>query len=122
MEVLLASIIFASVIGGLAAAWTFQERSIKKYRNRNAARMLIEQEMARLTAHTYSNLQDAARDTTLTLNREVDGVVTSKSFESKTEVIENADKTLKDITMTLTFTEQNEQKSMVLRTRVYRSE
>lgn len=114
--------IFATAIGGVAASWKYQERSIKKYRNRNAARMLAQQEMSRLTAHLYTNLEDAARSTTLTLNREVDGVVTPKQFQTTTTVVENADETLKDIAIEITYEEQNETKKFVVRTRMYRSE
>ena len=124
LEVLLASIIFATAIGGVAASWKYQERSIKKYRNRNAARMLAQQEMTRLTAHRYANLEDAKSlgNTTLVLNREIDGVTTPKEFFSQTTIVENADETLKDITVSLTYEEQNETRQFVLRTRVYRSE
>lgn len=122
LEVLLAAMIFATAIGGVAASWKYQERSIKKYRNRNAARMLAQQEMSRLTAHLYTNLNDASRDTTLTLNREVDGVVTPKEFHTNTTIVENADETLKDITIEVTYNEQNETKKFVVRTRRYRSE
>lgn len=114
--------IFATAIGGVAASWKYQERSIKKYRNRNAARMMAQQEMTRLTAHSYVNLEDAARSTTLTLNRELDGVVIPKDFVANTLIVENADGTLKDVTITLTYEEQNDNRQFVLRTRVYRSE
>jgi hypothetical protein len=114
--------IFATAIGGVAASWKYQERSIKKYRNRNAARMMAQQEMTRLTAHSYVNLEDAERDTTLVLNREIDGVTIPKEFFSDTTIVENADETLKDITVSLTYNEQNETKEFTLRTRVYRSE
>lgn len=95
---------------------------MKKYRNRNAARLMAEQELGRLTAHNYTNLEDAARDTTLTLNREVDGVVTPMSFDTVTNIKENKERTLKDVTITVGFSESNEEKSFTLRTRVYRSE
>ena len=116
--------IFATAIGGVAASWKYQERSIKKYRNRNAARMLAQQEMTRLTAHSYANLEDAKSlgDATLVLNREIDGVTIPKEFFSKTTIVENADETLKDITVSLTYKEQNETKQFVLRTRMYRGE
>ena len=86
------------------------------------ARMLAQQEMSRLTAPLYTNLEDAARSTTLTLNREVDGVVTPKQFQTTTTVAENADETLKDIAIEITYEEQNETKKFVVRTRMYRSE
>lgn len=114
--------IFAVVVGGVAASWQYQERSMRKYRNRNAARLLASQEMSRLTAHTYTNLEDASRNTTLTLNREVDGVVTPQEFTTTTTIVENADETLKDITVLISFVESNESKSFTLRTRVYRGE
>lgn len=122
LEVLLAALIFATVVGSVAASWKYQERSMKKYRNRNAARLMAEQELGRLTAHNYTNLEDAARDTTLTLNREVDGVVTPMSFDTVTNIKENKERTLKDVTITVGFSESNEEKSFTLRTRVYRSE
>lgn len=118
----MASVIFATTVGGLAASWKYQERSIKKYRNRNAARILAQQEMSRLTAHLYPNLEKASRDTSLILNREVDGIVTPKEFYCATTVVENSDETLKDIIIELTYDEQNETKRFVLQTRMYRSE
>ena len=75
-----------------------------------------------MTAHLYVNLEDASRDTTLTLNREVDGVVTPKDFQTTTTIVENADETLKDITIEVSYNEQNDSKKFVVRTRRYRSE
>lgn len=122
LEVLLASIIFAITFAGLAASWKYHELSLRKYRNRNAARFLLSQEMERVMAHPYGNLEDGVQNTTQWLYREIDGVVAKQAFELSGEVDENADETLKDITIKVTFEENNEVREMELRSRAFRSQ
>jgi prepilin-type N-terminal cleavage/methylation domain-containing protein len=122
LEVLLASIIFSITFAGLAASWKYHELSLRKYRNRNAARFLLSQEMERVMAHPYSNLQDGVQDTTQWLYREIDGVVSKQAFEISGDVDENAEETLKDVTIAVTFEENNEVRTMELRSRAFRSQ
>jgi len=122
LEVLLGAILFASVFSGLAASWTYHEHSLKKFRNRNAARHLIEQEMERILAHRYNGLEDEAGTRVLTMTREIDGQAVDQAFTVESEVAENDEHTLKDITVTLSFKESNELKTLRLRNRVHRSQ
>ena len=122
LEVLLGALLFASVFSGLAAAWTYHEQSLKKFRNRNAARDLIEQEMERILARRYGTLETEAGTRVLTMIREIDGQPVEQEFTVESVVVENAENTLKDITVTLTFTESNEVKTLRLRNRVHRSQ
>lgn len=122
LEVLMGAILFASVFAGLAASWMYHERSLKKFRNRNAARFLIQQEMERITAQRYGNLEKAINDRTLWLAREIDGQEARQEFRVSSQVVENADETLKDVVVTLEFEERNETKKLVLRSRVFRSQ
>ena len=114
--------LFASVFAGLAASWLYHEHSLKKFRNRNAARYLVEQEMERLTAQRYANLEEAIDNRSLWLSREIDGKEIKQEFQVTSQVVENPEETLKDITITLTFNESNESKTLLLRNRVFRSQ
>ena len=60
LEVLLASLLFAISFAGIAAGWRFHELSLQKYRNRNAAKFLLQQEMERLMAYSYYGLEASA--------------------------------------------------------------
>ncbi len=122
LEVLLGAMLFASVFAGLAASWMYHEQSLKKFRNRNAARHLLQQEMERITAQRYGNLENAIDNRTLWLAREIDGQEIRQEFLVSNQVVENADETLKDVVVTLEFDEKNETKRLVLRSRVFRSQ
>lgn len=122
LEVLVGAVLFASIFAGLAASWMYHEQSLKKFRNRNAARHLLQQEMERITAQKYANLESAIDNRTLWLAREIDGQEIRQEFQVLGQVVENTDETLKDITVTLTFEEANEVRTLVLRNRVFRSQ
>lgn len=108
LEVMFAALIFASVIGGIAVTWRFHERSVQKYRNRNAAQLILSQEMERITAHPYTNLEDARRTVTIPLVRSINGVETAVPFQVSSDIYEHPSRRLKDITVSVTFTEQNQ--------------
>jgi type II secretion system protein I len=122
LEVLLATMIFAVTFAGLAASWSYHELGLRKFRNRNAARFIVEQEMERVMAHPYSVLEDALDNRTQSLQREIDGQVSIQDFEVSGEIVENADETLKDVTITVTFTENNETRKLELHSRAFRSQ
>ena len=122
LEVLLASIIFSSIIGGLAVAWRFHEKSLQKYRNQNAARTILTQELERICAHTYENLDEAVGTRSFDLIRTVDGVATTETFTVTSTLSENSEGSLKDIVATVSFVDQGETHSFTVRTREFRSQ
>lgn len=122
LEVLLASLIFSSVIGGLAAAWRFHEKSLQKYRNQNAARTILTQELERICAHTYENLDEAVGTRSFDLIRTVDGVATTETFTVTSTLSENSEGSLKDIVATVKFVDQGENHDFTVRTREFRSQ
>lgn len=99
LEVLLASLLFAISFAGIAAGWRFHELSLQKYRNRNAAKFLLQQEMERLMAHSYYGLEAGAGTSTRLLQREIDGVASPQEFTVESQVVENAAMTVKDVTV-----------------------
>lgn len=122
LEVLLAALMFAAIIGGLATTWRFHERSVQKYRNRNAAQLILTQEMERITAHPYTNLEDAVRTVTIPLIRSIDNVETEVPFVVSSSVSEHPSRALKDINVTVTFVEQNQSLTLRALTRKFISE
>lgn len=114
--------LFAISFAGVAAGWQYHEFSLQKYRNRNAARFLMTQEVERVLAHSYVGLENGVGSGVRVLEREIDGVSSSQEFLVESEVVENTAKTLKDITVTVTFTERNQTQRLVVRTRASRGQ
>lgn len=122
LEVLLATVIFAITFFSLAASWRYHELSLRKYRNRNAARFLLSQEMERIMSYPYSVMSSGLDDRTQDLRREIDGLETVQTFGISGEIEENADETLKDVTVRVTFDEMGQTRIMELRSRAFRSQ
>ncbi len=122
LEVLLASLIFTISFAGIAAGWRYHELALRQYRNRNAARFLLQQEAERVMAHPYVSLEDAVGTSVHTLNRTIDGTVVTQEFTVESQVQENAGRTLKSLAVSVTFTERNQTQRLVVHSRVSRGQ
>lgn len=132
LEVLLAGILFAIVIGGVAMGWLYHEKSLEKYRNRNMARLMLQQEMEKVLAGSYFELENrvTCKDPATNghtpiqqaLTRSIDSVNTEQDFTIESDVQENASKTLKTITVKVTFTEKNQEHTLTVQTRMARGQ
>lgn len=122
LEVLLATLIFAISFAGIAAGWRYHELALRQYRNRNAARFLLQQEAERVMAHPYVNLEDAVGTSVHTLKRTIDGAVVAQEFAVESRVQENAGRTLKSLVVSVTFMERNQTQRLVVHSRVSRGQ
>ncbi len=119
MEVVLGAILFSVVILGLALVSYYHEMSLRQYRDRNAARLLLQQEMERVMAHHYPNLEEAAGLKTIPFRRELDGVVSEQDFEIETEVTENPNRIEKTVVSTVRYQANNETLEITARCLLY---
>ena len=122
LEVLLASMLFAVVIGGVAATWRYHELSLEKYKNRNAARFILQTEMGEVMARSYVTVDLRSGTTVQAIERMIDGVTARQEFTVTTSVEENAARTLKTITVTVSFSEKNQTQTLTVRTRKARGQ
>lgn len=122
LEVLLAAMLFAVTIGGVATTWRYHELSLEKYQNRNTARYLAQCELSEIAARSYVTIDSRKGANVQELERTIDGVKIKQPFTVTTDVEENAGKTLKTVTVTVSFVEKNETKQLKVRTRVARGQ
>lgn len=120
IEVLLGALLFASVFSGLAASWHYQEKSLKQYRNRNAARYILQKEVERVLAKGFYNIEVGTAKNSFKLIRKLDGEKVEQIFEVETKVTQNSVKNLKYLSFTISFNENNETKKLNVRSSVFR--
>lgn len=119
IEVIIGIIILTIVFPALAANWIYNERSLKKHRDYNAARYLLGQEMENTLAQKYSLLVNGTVHRSIIFNREIDGVTVGQTFEIERTIKEDNGKKIKNIVFVIRFVEENEQKNLNARARVY---
>lgn len=121
LEVVIGSLIFATIFGGFAATWVIQERGLRKYRDHNVARFLAEQEMERAMAAGFGRLTSVAsgRPRIVQLERKVDGVSTLQDF-SVTASLENKTDLKADL-IVVVENAGNEKNRFELRTIVFKT-
>lgn len=100
LEVIIGSLLFATIFGGLAATWVLQEHGMRKYRDHNISRFLAEQEMERKIAGGFAQLLNGSTTQTLRVERKIDGVSTFQDFRVTTTV-ENKNEIKADLTVSV---------------------
>jgi hypothetical protein len=143
LEVVLAGFIFAAVLAGLAASWRSHEVALRRFRDGNSARLLLQLGMEQFLSKGFNNLnryaeylndpvsfppaeRDAFRNELIRdvrIARSVDAVRIESEYHLETTVSRhNADETLLDVRTTITYVDRGAERKLSVESTVFRSE
>ncbi len=112
LEVVFGALLFSMVMVGLATGWSLHERSVKKYRDQNLARTLLQNEMEVLRSTDYHELE-AYADTVnaspaVEVQRSVDGQATLRTYRREITVTEESNRDVKDVVVKVSFVDDRD--------------